>query len=160
MNENKEIEILTKNSYRYWGLLNSIITSGIPILYLIITYDLFKFKKSGLTMWGWVVVILLFTFIKNFIRDFILDIRNNLSIVGKRITLISVLFVLTLLLLLSSIWVKDLTILLFVIVGSMLVSLYPFYKYHTNKERYERLKDMVEEDKDKKMLKNGKIVVK
>lgn len=155
-----EVRTVTKRSYKYWGLLSDIITYSIPITYLIINYSIFKKGDMQFTVIAWIIIILIFAFLKRFITKFIVDIRENFGKVAKRMTITTTLLIIMLLLVFSSVWIKDLTMLLGVFAVSMTLSMYPYYKYVKNREIYTRLKGMTKDIRDEQDIKEGKIVVK
>lgn len=154
------VETLTKRSYKYWGLLSDIITFGIPVIYLIFNYSIFKKGDMQFTAIAWVIIILALGFLKKFITKFVLDIRDNFGKFAKRMTATTTLMIVVIMLMLSHFWIKDLILLLGMFVISMGLSMYPYYKYTNNRNRYERLKGISEDERDKQNIKEGKIIVK
>lgn len=156
-------KVITKNSYRYWGLAESLITTLIPIFYLFFNYKLYKIggdKGVKFTIWAWIVIIIVLGFIKNFVTKFILDLRENQSDFAKRGTRIVVLSLVILFLTFSYLWIKDLMVLLLVYVISLILSLYPYYKYTKNKAYYDKLKGISEDENLKGEINQGNIVIK
>lgn len=157
---NQNPKIISKNSYRYWGLLENIITAIVPITYIFFNYELYKKGNGKVTYWTWIIIVIILSFLKKFITNFILDLRKNQSEFAKRGTRIVVLIFTALILMFSYIWVKDMIMLLFVYSGGLLLSMYPYYHYTKNKAYYEQVKGISKDEEIKGKLKDGSIIVK
>lgn len=159
---NKGVEIITKNSFRWWGLLYLILSYGTVITYLVVQYDLLKTtpNKYKITAWGYILIFVALGFLKKVITKFILNFKEKTNFVVKRISLVLGLIVLIIFLVFSRNWINHLIGLLLFIVLGLLISMYPFYKYTHNKERYERLKELQTNTLDKERIESGKLLVK
>lgn len=160
-----EVKVLTKNSYRWWKLGHDLIFFGVPIIYLIIFYELFN-KKSNvpfetkITVVGWIVIIIALALFKTLIFNLLDDIRKNFSIISQRIMKAMILGIISVAILFSSLWVKHLVLLLLVFCISMVLSIYPLYKYTKNKEYYDFVKDIQKGEEVKSQVNSGKLKVK
>ncbi len=157
---NQETRVVSKRSYKYWGLVADIITPLTLILYITFTYSIFKKSSMQVTAIFWIVLIILISALKNIIVNFVLDLRKHQSAVSKRATRIVFLSLLGLLLVFNYLWLKDLIILLFVFVLGQALSMYPYYKYNKNKDFYDKVKGISKDEEIKQDLKDGKLVIK
>lgn len=160
-----EVKVLTKNSYRWWKLGHDLIFFGIPIIYLIIFYELFNKKsdvpfETKITVVGWIVIIIALALFKTLIFNLLDDIRKNFSIISQRIMKAMILGIVSVAILFSSLWIKHLVLLLLVFCVSMVLSIYPLYKYTKNKEYYDFVKDIQKGEEVKSQVNSGKLKVK
>ena len=157
MNTQNKPKIIRKRSYKYWGLLASFINALVPILYITFMYDIFKNSGIKGTYWLWIIIIIILNFAKRFILDFIANFNETYSKTQKRISYILTIVIVAIVLIASTYFLKDLVMLLFALAGGMLASLYPYHKYHTNKDKYDRLKKVQTKLNDEDDIKSGKI---
>lgn len=157
---NQETRIVSKNSYRYWGLLENLITTLTPILYIFFNYQLYKKMSGKVTYWVWIIIFIVIGFAKRFIINFVLDLRKNQSEFAKRGMRIMIIVLISMLILFSYQFVKDLIVLALVYSGGLLLSMYPYYHYTKNKAFYEKVIDVKENEDIKDDLRSGKLKIK
>lgn len=160
MSKKDEQKVITKRSYKYWGLTSNIINAITPILYITFTYDIFKRNKFQGTAYLWIVIIILVVFLKNIALTFIADFNKSYNKTEKRIVHITTLLVICGILIASSYFLQDLVMIILFFALGMLLSLYPYHKYHTNKNIYDRLKEAQTKINDEDDIRSGKIKIK
>lgn len=151
---------ITKRSYKYWGLAANFLSTITPIIYITFMYDIFRKSNMQVTAWFWIVCIFILSFTKKFIVDFVMNFNETYNKTTKRITLISTLTIISLILIASTYFLKDLVLLLLAIALGLLLGLYPYHKYHTKKEYYDRLKQVQTKVNDEEDIKSGRIIIK
>lgn len=162
MSKKRKQKVVTKNSYRWWGYLATLIHYSVPIIYIISAYGLFKKGEVGLKIngYGYLIIILGFGFIKNFGNMVLEDIDKHLSRTFKRVFPPMIYIVLLVLLYFSQYWINHLIGLLFAMAVGRLAALFPYYKYDKNKDRYDRLYAVQDEVDAKENIKAGILRVK
>lgn len=159
MNNEKEI-VISKNSFRWYGLGAWMIKYLIPISYIISRYGLFKESKRKIGGWAIVIVFLLVSAFKNKVKDYIKENEKHLGTTIKRIGPSIIFIALALLLWFSKTWLNGLIWLFVVLALSNALSILLYIPYDKKLEfylKYKKIKEDSENDQLKKDIESGKI---
>lgn len=136
-----------KRSYIWWAVAATLVQYGIPLTYIIWTYDIFQFEEQGssLTGWGIISVAIFVILLRNKIKDFVVDYNEHLSMTAKR-SKWGLIFLLTgLFLMLAQYWLQS-TLIFFLVLGfSNLVSLGFYFPYDKKKKEYLEMQELIKE---------------
>ena len=142
-----------KKDYVWWAVLGMLIQYGIPVSYIIWTYDVFKFEERSLTGWGIILIAIVLILVRNKVQDFVVDYNKHLSITAKRGKWGFTFLIVALFLMLSQYWIETILIFFLVLAASNLLSLVAYAPYDRKKKDYIELKEMLEEKRKQEKMK-------
>jgi hypothetical protein len=144
MSNNRKKPYKPKKHYVWWSVLGTLIQYGIPLSYIIWTYDIFLFKGNSLTGWGMIVIGIVLVLIKNKVVDLVVDYNKHLNETAKRGKWGFIFLAISLFLMLSQYWITSILIFFIILGVSNFVSLLVYAPYDKQKKNFIEMQDLIE----------------
>lgn len=144
-----------RKSFKWYARLAELIQYGIPIAYIIFEYDIFQTRTVNKYVTGgiFLVVIVMYFFFRSKIKTMITDYNKYLTEVGQKAKWGLVFTTITLLLILSSLWIRGTIIFFGVIAFANFLSLPFWVLFYSREKQYTRLKEMLLKQRDEDKIK-------